>query len=77
MQMQKIVWREVSEAYDRFVEVNSLNKMGTTRATYEVYRAGTDEWVDSVTVEAATLDKALSLLSLVANDPSFSGWLAS
>jgi hypothetical protein len=71
----KVVWRETSEMYDRMVTSTVLNEQGTARATYEVYRAGSDEWVDEVTVEALSLDKALALLSVVANDPAFSGWL--
>lgn len=71
----QIVWREKNDLYDRFVSSMTLNKQGTARVCYEVYRTGTDEWVDGITIEASSLDRAYNLLATVLHDPSFRGWV--
>jgi len=70
----QVVWRETSQLYDRFVSIVEVKANGVAKICYEVYRTGTADQVDCVTVESTSLDRAYNTLATVMHDPSFRGW---
>ncbi len=74
----QVAWREVGVKYERVVSVLRVKDNGVAKVCYEAFVLtddGRGPLVDSVEVEAMSLERAFRLLGEVVPDPSYRGWL--